>query len=89
MNFMNKIIYPKYNSLRATSFIMSDERKKRVKVVLGGECSRHVADSGGAQESGVPFTDQFPPTSPFYMKLLVMKRREDEWKARVRRLTTS
>ena len=58
---MIKIFSPPCNSLEATSFIMSDERENRVKVVMGGQSSRHVDDCGAVPEVGVPLTGQFLP----------------------------
>ena len=75
MNFMNENLNPPRSNLIATSFIMSDERKKRVKFVVGGKSSRHVDDSGAAPDVEVHHTDQFLLISSFYKKLLLMKRR--------------
>ena len=44
--------------------------------------------SGAAPDAGVPLTDQFTLIFPFCRKLLKMRRRGDEWKAKERRLTT-
>ena len=41
--------------------MMRDERKRRVKNVVGGESSRHEDGSGAAPIVGVPLDDQFPP----------------------------
>ena len=81
-----KNINPKRNSLKATSFIMPDERRMKVKVAVGGGSSRHVDGSGAAAEVGVPLFDQFPLISPLCMRLLLVKRRGGEWKTRARRL---
>ena len=48
MKLENQVINPPCNSLKATSFIMPDERKRNVKVVVGGEISRHIDVSGEA-----------------------------------------
>ena len=40
---------------------MSDERKRRVEVVLGVESRRHVDNSRAAPDVGVAPTGQFPP----------------------------
>ena len=40
---------------------MPDERKKKVKVVVGGESSRHVDGSGAAPDVGVALIYQYPP----------------------------
>ena len=64
MIFLNKILIPTCNSLKATSFIMPDEGKKKVRVVVGGESSRHVDASGAAPDVDLPFFDQLPPDLP-------------------------
>ena len=86
---MNRIINPPCNRLKVTPFMMPDERKKNVKVVVGGESSRHVDGSGAAPDVGVPLIDQFSLISPLGMRLLLVRRRGGEWKMSVRRLTTS
>ena len=68
---MNKIINPPCNSLETTSFIMPDERKKKVKVVTGGESSHHADGSEAAPDVGVPLIDQFPPDFPIVHKAVV------------------
>ena len=68
---------------------MPDEKKKKSRVVLGGESSRRVDGSGAAPDVGVSLFDQFPLISPLYVRLLSVKRRGGEWKARAQRLTTS
>ncbi len=50
--------------MKATSFILPDERNKNVRVVVGGESKRHVDGSGAASDFGVPLIDQFPPDLP-------------------------
>ena len=55
----------------ATSFIISDERKGRVKVVVGGESSCHVDGSGAAPDVGVPFIGQFIPDLPILHEVVV------------------
>ena len=60
---MKKIINPPCNSWKqATSFIMSDEKKKKNKsrVVVWGESSRRVEGPGAAPDVGVSPYDQFP-----------------------------
>ena len=57
---MNKKINPPCNSLKATSFVTPDEKKRKDKIVVGGESSRHVDDSGAAPDVGEPLTDQSP-----------------------------
>ena len=54
---------------------MPEERKKKVRVVVGGESSCHVDGSGAAPDVGVLFIDQFPPDLPLCMKLLFINRR--------------
>ena len=39
---------------------MPDEKKKEVRVVVGGESSRRADGSGGAPNVGVPLDDQVP-----------------------------
>ena len=69
---------------------MSDEKKKKkVRVVVGGESSRHVDGSGAAPDVGRPLVDQFPRDPPLYVRLLSLKRRGGGWKTREQRLTTS
>ena len=52
--FNDKIINLPCNKLKATSTVMLDERKRKVRVVAGGESSRHVDGSGAAPDVGVP-----------------------------------
>ena len=61
---------------------MPDERKEKIKVVVGGECSRHVDGSGAAPGVGVPLDDQFPPDPSIVLEVVVSeetrRRVEDE-----------
>ena len=75
--------------MKATSFIMPDQRKKKVKAVAAGESSRHVDGSGAAPDVGVPLIDQSFLTSSLCMSLFLVKRRGGEWKTRGQRLMTS
>ena len=50
---------------------MPDEKKKKVRVVVGGQSSRHVHGSGAAPDVGVPLDDQFPPDRPFVREAVV------------------
>ena len=50
---------------------MPDERKKKVKVVVGGESSRHVDGSGANPDVGVAFIGQYPPDFPIVQEALV------------------
>ena len=59
------------NSLKATSFIMPNEREKKVKVVAGGESSRLVEGSVAAPVIGVSFTGQFPLNFPIVHEAVV------------------
>ena len=43
---------------------MPNERKRKVKVVVGGESSRYVDGSGATPDVGVPLIDQFSPDLP-------------------------
>ena len=43
---------------------MPDERKREVKVVVGGESSRQVDGSGSTPDVGVPLINQFPLPPP-------------------------
>ena len=43
---------------------MPDEKKKKVRVVVGGKCSRRVDGSGAAPQVEVPLNDQFRLISP-------------------------
>ena len=43
---------------------MHDEKKKKVRVVVGGESSRRVEGSGAAPDVGEPLNDQIPPNTP-------------------------
>ena len=40
---------------------MPDEKKKKSRVVVGGESHRHVDGSGAAPDVGVSLVDQSPP----------------------------
>ena len=44
---------------------MPEEKKKKSRVVVGGESSHRVEGSGAAPDVGVPLIDQFPPDPPF------------------------
>ena len=61
---------------------MPDEKKKKVRVVLGGGSSRHVDGSGAAPDVGMPLNDQFPPDLPIVREHVVSqgarRRVEDE-----------
>ena len=50
---------------------MLDGRETKVKVVVGGECSRRVDGSGAAPDFGVPLTDQLPPDLPILHEAVV------------------
>ena len=79
---MNKFENPPCNDLKALSFIMPDERKRKVRIVVEGESSRHLDGSGATPEVGVPFFDQFPPDLPIVHEAVVRQevrsRVEDE-----------
>ena len=64
---MNKFIDPPCNNFEATSFIMPDEKRKKVNIFVGDESSRHVDGSGAAPVVGVRLVDQFPPAIPFVL----------------------
>ena len=68
---------------------MPDEKKKQVRVVVGGESSRHLDASGGTPDPGVPLSNQFPPDLTLFVRLLWVKRREGDWKTSAPRLTMS
>ena len=61
---------------------MPDERKKRVRVVVGGENSRHVDGSRATPDVGVPLNHQFPPDPSIVREAVVSedsrRRVEDE-----------
>ena len=61
---------------------MLDERKKNVRVVVGGESSRCVDGSGAAPDVGVPLDKQFPLDLPIVREAVVSedarRQREDE-----------
>ena len=61
---------------------MPDEKKKKVRVVVGGESSGHVDGSLATSDVGVPLTDQFPPDPPIGREAIVSddtrRRVEDE-----------
>ena len=62
MKLTSKIINPPCSSVIATSFIVSDERKKVSKVVVEGWSSAHVNRYGAAPDfTGEPLSDQCPP----------------------------
>ena len=48
---------------------MPDEKEKKVRVVVGGDSSRHVDGSGAAPDVGVPLNDQFSLVPPLYVRL--------------------
>ena len=62
--FSSKFINPPCNRLKTMSFIMPDEGKKKRKIVVGGESSRHVDGSRDAPGIRVPLIGQFPPDIP-------------------------
>ena len=68
---MNKIKNPPCNILKATSFIMPDETKKKDRVVVGGESSCHVDGFIAAPDVGVPLNDQFLPDLPIVWEAIV------------------
>ena len=60
---------------------MPDERKKKSRVALRGESSRHVDGSGAAPAVGVSLDDQFPPDPPIVREAVVseeVRRRLDD-----------
>ena len=59
---------------------MSDARKKKSRVVVGGQRSCREGSSGAALDVGVPLIDQFPPGPPILENAVVDERRrvEDE-----------
>ena len=62
---------------------MPDEKKKKSRVVVGGESSRRVEGSGAAPDVGVPLSDQFPPDPPIVREAVMSsgdarRRVEDE-----------
>ena len=61
---------------------MPDEKKKKSRVVVGGESSRGVEGSGGTPDVGMSFNHQFPPDPPIVREAVVSeeakKRGEDE-----------
>ena len=74
---MIKIVNPPCNSWKqATSFIVSDKKKKKNKsrVVVGGESSRCVDGSGAAPDIGVSLDDQFPPDPPIVREAVMSSR---------------
>ena len=85
MKLTIKIKISRCNSLIVRSFILPDGRKKKEKVVVGVESSSHKDDSGVVPDVGVSLTNKFPLVSLLYIRLLVMRRRRDWWKTRVRR----
>ena len=50
---------------------MPDERKTKVKVVVGGESNRHVEGSGADPDTGMTLIDQFPPDLPIVHESVV------------------
>ena len=52
---------------------MPVERKKKEKVVSGGESSRHVECSGATPDFGVFFIGQFTPDLPIVHEVVVRK----------------
>ena len=62
---------PPGKNLKPTSFIMADERKRKVKVVVGGESSRHAVGSGATPDNGLPLIDPFPPDLPIVHEAVV------------------
>ena len=62
---MNKTINPPCNTWKqATSFIIPDDKRKKSRVVVGGESSRRVEGSGATPDVGVSPYNQFPPGHP-------------------------
>ena len=57
---------------------MPDEKNRKVRVVVGGESSRHVDGSWAAPEVGLPLIDPLPLISPLCMRLMLVKRRWDK-----------
>ena len=49
--------------------MLPDEKKRKVRVVVGGESNRRVDGSGAAPDVGVPPNDQFPLIPPLYVRL--------------------
>ena len=68
--------------MKTTSFSLPVEKKKKVRVVPGGESRRRVDGSGTAPDVGVPLTDQFPPDLPNVREAVVSeegrRRAEDD-----------
>ena len=64
---------------------MPDERKKKEDVVVEGGSSTHMHGSGAAPDFEVPLIDHFLLIYPFCMRLLVMRRRGNEWDTKGRR----
>ena len=50
---------------------MPDEKKKKSRIVAGGENSHHVDGFGAARVVGVPLNDQFPPDPPIVHEVAV------------------
>ena len=50
---------------------MPDEKKRKVRVVVGRESSRRVDCSGAASDVGMPLNDQFPPDPPIVREAVV------------------
>ena len=50
---------------------MPDEKKKKIRLVVGGESSRLVDGSGAALDVEVPLNDQFPPDPPIVREAVV------------------
>ena len=60
---------------------MPDEKKKKSRVVVGGESSRRVEGSEAAPDVGVSLNDQLPPDPPIVREAVISeeaRRREAE-----------
>ena len=51
--------------------MMSDENKKKSRVVVRGEGSLHVEGSGAAPDVEVSLNDQFPPDLPIVLEAVI------------------
>ena len=75
MKFLNGTIKPPINILIATSFILSDGRKRAEEVVVEGGSSAHVGRSRAASEvPGVSFSHQFHPDLPTFHEAVSVER---------------
>ena len=50
---------------------MPDEKKQKVRALVGDESSRRVDSSWAAPDVGVPLDDQFPPDPPIVREAVV------------------